>query len=233
MATLHKPLSVILRVWSAAEDILRNRPSGEAPAHVHWKRALLLIILFGSCYGALMGTFGGIAGERLLQVLYSALKVPLLLVFTFVVALPSFFVLNTLLGVRSDFSAVLTALISTQAGLTVLLLSFAPDTLFWYASFSDYDAAILFNAFVFGVAAVAGQWLLRRAYQPLIAKNPRHRVLLRTWLIIYAFVGIQSAWVLRPFIGSPEMTVQFFRQEAWGNAYVEIAQKARGLLSRK
>ena len=27
--------------------------------------------------------------------------------------------------------------------------------------------------------------------------------MLRTWLVIYVFVGIQMGWVLRPFVGSP------------------------------
>jgi len=212
----------------AADGILRNRP--DAVPSRQWLNALLFVVVFGSGYGGLMGTFGGLAGDRLLQVLYSALKVPLLLLFTFLVSLPSFFVLNTLFGVRSDFPAVLTALISTQAGVTILLISFAPYTLFWYASNSDYNAAILFNAFVFGVAALAGQWLLRRPYRALIAANPRHRTLFRIWLVIYAFVGIQAAWVLRPFIGAPGMSVQFFRQEAWGNAYIEVARKIHDLL---
>jgi hypothetical protein len=176
-----------------------------------------------------MGTFGGVTGERLLQILYSALKVPLLLIVTFSLALPSFFVLNTLLGVRSDFSIVLNALISTQAGLTIILLSLAPYTLFWYANSANYNAAILFNALLFAIAAFGGQWLLRCRYQRLIAANPRHRTLLRTWLVLYGFVGIQMGWVLRPFIGNPGMKVQFFREEAWGNAYVEVGQKVAEL----
>jgi len=211
----------------AADGILRERD--QPLSSRQWRNALISLVLCGFCYGALMGTFGGIAGERLLQVLYSALKVPVLLLFTFLIALPSFFVLNTLLGVRSDFPSVLTALISTQAGLTIVLLSFAPITLFWYASSADYNAAILFNALMFAIAAFTGQWLLRRRYRRLIAANPRHRRLLRIWLIIYAFIGIQTAWVLRPFIGNPGMKVQFFREEAWGNAYVEVARKIHDL----
>ena len=30
--------------------------------------------------------------------------------------------------------------------------------------------------------------------------------MLRTWLVIYVFVGIQMGWVLRPFIGDPAAT---------------------------
>ncbi len=66
--------------------------------------------------------------------------------------------------------------------------------------------------------------MLRRAYRPLIARDVRHRSLMRGWLLIYAFVGIQMAWVLRPFVGSPTSPTRFFRAEAWGNAYVEVAR---------
>jgi hypothetical protein len=76
---------------------------------------------------------------------------------------------------------------------------------------------------MFAVASVTAQWVLRRRYGPLIARRPRHRLLLRAWLGIYIFVGIQMAWVLRPFVGSPDLPVQFFRKEAWGNAYEFIA----------
>ena len=36
------------------------------------------------------------------------------------------------------------------------------------------------------------------------------------------FVAIQMAWVLRPFIGSRDLPPQFFREEAWSNAYVQL-----------
>ena len=200
------------------DDLLRGRS-----ALPLW-RLLAMIALFGILYGAVMGTFGGVRGERALQLLYSGVKVPLLLLVTFALSLPSFFVLNTLLGVRNDFAESLSALVATQAVLTIVLASLAPFTAFWYASSGAYRPAILFNAAMFAVASFAAQWILRRRwYAPLIARNPRHRVLLRTWLVIYAFVGVQMAWVLRPFVGDPNSPTRFFRQGAWGNAYVEVA----------
>jgi len=84
--------------------------------------------------------------------------------------------------------------------------------------------ALLFNAFMFGVASVAAQMVVRRYYGPLIRRSPRHRQLLRVWFLLYVFVGIQMAWVLRPFIGDPDLPVAFFRTDAWGNAYVVVAQ---------
>jgi hypothetical protein len=78
---------------------------------------------------------------------------------------------------------------------------------------------------MFAVASFAAQLLLRRWYRPLVARNSRHRVLLRSWLVIYAFVGIQMGWVLRPFVGHPDAPTRFFRYgSAWGNAYEHVAE---------
>ena len=187
-------------------------------------RLAVLIVFFGLLYGAVMGTFSGIAGRRLLQVLYSALKVPLLLLATFVLSLPSFFVLNTLAGLRDDFAAAVRALVAAQAVLTMILASLAPFTAVWYLSSGDYPAAILFNGLMFGIASISAQWLLRHLYRPLIDRNPRHRWLLRLWLLIFAFVGIQMGWILRPFVGDPGSPTRFFRQGMWGNAYEQLLQ---------
>jgi hypothetical protein len=184
-----------------------------------------VLLAFGAAYGAVMGTFGGFEGDRLLQILYSAIKVPGLLLVTFALSVPSFFVLNSLLGLRDDFRESFAALLATQAGLTVILASFAPFTALWYASSSDYDQALLFNAFMFGAASIAAQWILRARYRPLITRNPRHRIMINGWLILYAFIGIQLAWVLRPFVGSPAAPVRFFREDAWGNAYIVILER--------
>lgn len=200
------------------EDAANRQPTGRTFAE--WTA---ILVFAGLGYGAVMGAFGGFTGERLAQVLYSALKVPFLLAVTFGVSLPSFFVLNTLLGVRDDFRQVLAALVATQAALTLVLLTLAPFTALWYASAGNYDHALLFNGLMFAVASFTAQWVLRRRYQPIMRRNRRHRGLLRVWLVIYVFVGIQMAWVLRPFVGHPDLPVQFFRREAWGNAYEFIA----------
>jgi hypothetical protein len=187
------------------------------------------IVLFGLFYGTMMGLFFGPDQlPRLLQSLYSGVKVPLLLILTFLLALPSFYVLNMLMGLAGDFPRVIRALLATQAGLTVVLASLAPFTLLFYASTTNYDAAILFNALMFGTASVVGQRLLKRFYAPLIARDRRHLTMVRVWIILYAFVGIQMGWVLRPFIGDPDKPTHFFREGAWGNAYVEVWEKVVG-----
>ena len=115
---------------------------------------------------------------------------------------------------------------ATQAAVAVVLAGLAPYTALWYASTRDYHEATLFNALMFGVASLSAQWVLRRRYAPLIARDGRHRWVMWGWLGAYAFVGIQMGWVLRPFIGQPGRPVTFFRTDTWGNAYVIVAETA-------
>lgn len=221
------------RVLNHADRILRAdlMPSTTRDG-IALSTLVLIGIVCGLLYGAVMGTFGGVRGERLLQVLYSSLKIPLLLGVTFAVSLPSFFVINTLFGLRDDFPRVLRALAATQAALTLILLSLAPVTALWYASSANYPGAILFNAVILGLASITAQKVLRTLYRPLLAKNPRHRWMIVLWLVLFAFVGIQTAWVLRPFLGDPGLRVQFFRNDAWGNAYEHVAQIIWRLMRR-
>jgi hypothetical protein len=57
-----------------------------------------------------------------------------------------------------------------------------------------------------------------------LRRNPRHRLMATAWLVLYAFVGIQMGWMLRPFVGSPDRRPAFFRPEPFSNAYVVVAR---------
>ena len=196
-------------------------PLFHQPGAYRLRTLALFVFTFGIVYGTAMGLYS-LGHGRAMQIVFSAVKVPLLLIGTFALSLPSFFVMNTLLGVRDDFRDALRAHVQAQASLTLVLCSLAPFTLTWYASSDFYPHAILVNAVMFGIASLAAQLVLKRLYRPLIARNPRHRTLLRAWLVLYAFIGIQLGWVLRPFIGKPGSAVTFFREGAWGNAYIEV-----------
>lgn len=211
-----------------ADDILRRAPwttqTHEAPGTL--LRLATNLAGFAFFYGAVMGTFRLLAGQEewLKQILFSAFKVPILLSGSFLVGLPSFFVLSTLLGLRKDFGQSLRAIVAAQAGLAIVLAALAPLTLLFYVSSASYGNALLFNGVMFAVASLGAQYLLRGYYRPLIARNPRHRKLLISWGCIYVAVAIQLAWLLRPFVGAPGAPVAFLRPEAWDNAYVVVAR---------
>jgi hypothetical protein len=103
----------------------------------------------------------------------------------------------------------------------------------WYCSTTKYEPALLFNASIFAIASFSGQAILRRLYRPLIARQFRHRFMLTLWLILYAFVGIQMGWTLRPFVGDPRYPVHFFREGAFTNAYEVVGRLIWHVVTRK
>jgi hypothetical protein len=74
-----------------ADHVLRGRRSitPEATGSQTLLHLLALLVFFGLFYGAVMGSFGGVTGPRALQPVYSGVKVPLLLLVTFALSLPS------------------------------------------------------------------------------------------------------------------------------------------------
>lgn len=223
------PANRLCSLLELADPLLRGATDQQTndDQHEHDCRShVALMCVFGPVYGAIMGSSTLDSPERLLQMLYSAIKVPLLLGATTLLCLPAFFVVSTVAGLRDDFRASVAAILGGQAVMSVVLASLAPITAMFYLSMSGYNIALMFNALVFAVGAFAGQHAIRRAYRPLIARHARHRVLLVLWIGMYAFVGTQMGWTLRPFIGSPGAFPTFLRDDPFTNAYVEVAMIA-------
>jgi len=57
------------------------------------------------------------------------------------------------------------------------------------------------------------------------------RWILKVWLFVYALVGVQMAWILRPFIGDPELKFVWFMQRG-GNAFVHFYETVLKLFSK-
>src|SRR5437879_6741461 len=192
--------------FSAVDRLLRGEgefsaaPQLLAVEQAPVRRQLLIIALFGATYGAVMGSYGGLADAGWKQALVSAVKVPWLYTVTFALCLPSFFVLNALAGLAKDFRRVLNALLAFQAIASLVLSALAPITFLFNVSTDFYEFMILWNGAAFAVASLTGHAVMRRVYRALIAGNPRHRLLYRIWVCLYVFVGIEMAWVLRPFV---------------------------------
>ena len=196
-------------------------------AGVPWARIAGLVLAGGFVSGLVMGAYAG----RPLQSAYSGLKVPLLLAVSTLVCLPSFAVVNTVLGLRDDLRSALRAVLAVQATVAVVVGSLAPVAGVIYASGVSYRMAVVAHGVIFALATAAGQLTMNRHYRPLLARDPLHRVTAWGWSLLYAFVAIQSAWVLRPFIGSPDMPPRFLREDLWSNAYVIVARTVAELIT--
>jgi hypothetical protein len=183
-------------------------------------RAMVLAgVLLGTSYGVFMGLHAAVRAENPAwpALLVTGLKVPLLFLLTLAVTYPSLYVFSALVGSRLDAVATLRLLLGAVAVTLTLLASFGPVTAFFTLSTPSYPFMVVLNVVVFAIAGGAGLAFLRRALAlvfPVEDGRPDPggpRVVFRSWTLVYAVVGAQMAWILRPFIGSPELPFELFR----------------------
>ncbi len=183
---------------------------------------LICSSLFFAVYGAIIGSFHSWA-----QALSSAVKLPALYLITLIICFPTLYFFNILFGSRKTFGQHFVMLMTAVSVISVLLFSFAPITLFFLISTYNYQFFMLLNVAFFAITGFIGikflyQGMRLMAEQDSEGKETRMSIL-RFWLILYAFVGTQLAWTLRPFFGMPGSPFVLFR-ELEGNFYLSLMQ---------
>jgi hypothetical protein len=184
-------------------------------------RAMLVSsVVFLALYGAVMGST-----HSLWQALSSAAKLPILFLATLVVCSPTLYFFNVLFGSNQSLTQNVTLILTAITVTSVLLLSFAPIVLFFLLTTSGYQFFKLLNVAIFAACASMGVVFLSQGMAIVSASGKEgataRRVVMWLWVIVYAFVGSQMAWTLRPFIGAPSMKYELFRQLG-GNFYSNI-----------
>lgn len=133
-----------------------------------------LCLLLGGIYGVCLGChalFGG-AQYAPLQMLASALKVPLLFVLTLAVSFPSLYVFAALQRLPLDLGSTLRLmLLATLVNLTVIA-SLGPVFAFFAASTRSYPFLLLLNVAIFAIGGLLGLMVLRRATRDMFATPP-------------------------------------------------------------
>ncbi|MCQ2580409.1 MAG: hypothetical protein MJ159_06905 [Treponemataceae bacterium] len=213
-------------------ELLQNREKfiNEIADGVEIKRKLinlLVISLIGfASYGFIMGLSNSFA-----QSISSLIKLPLLYLATTLICFPTFFIFYSLFGSKTTFPKSLTYMLTAVCVMSIILLAFAPVTLFFLLTSRNYIFFKLLNVLFFSVSGIVGISffykmivaidLKESVEKPsLEAVSTRNKILL-FWMILYSFVGTQLAWTLRPFFGAPNMPFQLLRKLG-GNFYVDI-----------
>ncbi|MFN8374956.1 MAG: actin-binding WH2 domain-containing protein [Anaerolineae bacterium] len=193
-------------------------------------RAMLIsCVVFLAIYGAVMGASSGP-----MQAISSFFKLPILFIVTLIICTPSLYFFNLLFGSRQTLWQTIALILTAMTTTAVLLLSFAPVTLFFLLTTSEYQFFKLLNVAFFGISGAMGVLFLRQGMQTLAdADNPEgaptRRVIFVLWVILYAFVGSQMAWTLSPFIGIPGEPFIVFKQVG-GNFYADVLNSIRSIL---
>jgi hypothetical protein len=188
------------------------------------KKSLSLLIcscLFFAIYGAIIGSFA----PNWLQIISSAIKLPALYLLTTIICLPTLYFFDVISGSKRSFGQYLAVLLSSMAIISVMLFAFAPVTLFFRLSILDYSFFNLLNIIIFTITGIVG---ISFFYKSMLlfgiqdSELPKQRVnIVKIWLFLYAFVGSQLAWTLRPFFGNPNQTFAIFR-DIESNFYIQV-----------
>jgi hypothetical protein len=198
---------------------------------------LAIIVVGAGLYGATMG--GWRAPE---QALFVAIKFPLIIL----LVMGGNALINGLLapllglGIRfyQSFSAIMMSFTVTSA----ILGAFSPVMAFliWNApsmgskasTESTYCLILLAHVAVIALAGITGN---ARLLQLLVRLSKNRAIALRVmcaWLTGNLFLGTQLTWILRPFIGSPTLPVEFLRANAFhGNFYETVFRSFQEILN--
>ena len=196
-----------------------------------------IIILGAGFYGAAMGWW-----RDPQQALFTAIKFPLIILLTTIGNALINAMFAPLLGLNIPFRQSFSAILMSFTIAAAILGAFSPllGFMIWNAppispqtvSGATYNIIKLINVAIIAFAGMTGNV---RLFQLLAwlggSKAVAFRVLF-AWLIGNLFLGSQLSWILRPFIGSPNLPVEFFRAITFhGNFYENVFQSLQQIFN--
>lgn len=222
---------------STLTSILQDRETfvREVSEGVDLKRKLIdlnvIAAISFAIYGAIIGS-----QHSLLQAISSAIKLPILFLLTAAICMPTLFIFSSFFGSKRSLLQNFVLLAMGTAMIGVAMVGFAPITVFFSITSRNYEFFKLLNVGFFAIAGILGVLFFYRMYGQLTDENPTtagsRKTFLLLWLLLYALVGTQLGWTLRPFFGSPGLPFEVVRQVG-GNFYLDIlhslGQLMRGL----
>jgi len=201
------------------DDLRLDRDIGR-----HVAALILSTIVFGAIYGAVLGSWHGI---RLAA--YVAVKVPLLMLATAAITALFNWIVAALLGLRMRMAQTFALTLVPLAIASIVAASLASVAWFFTQSLPGpspaqrtlHNVLYLVHVVLIASAGIAGTTTLRDVLVDVCNVNEgRARAVRFAWVVVYAFVGGEIAWMLRPFVGSVFLPVVFLRDDALnGNMY--------------
>lgn len=204
-----------MRALHELDRILRGEDDPANPIAVRPVAVVCLLLAAG--YGLCMGVSGLFRadGPEYRQAVASAGKVPVLFAITLFVTFPSLYVCNVLFGSRLRFGELLRLVLAALAVMVAVLAAFGPIVAFFSVTTTSYPFLLLLNVAVFAGCGLLAMRYLHRALLRAVALpeqvNNRGNVVFVVWLVLFGVVGAQTGWVLRPFVGSPDLPFAWFR----------------------
>jgi hypothetical protein len=214
-------------------ELLRGEPGTLRDWSSDWDRDRLAvcgvaIVTGAGLYGAAMGLW-----RSPLAAWFVAIKLPVILCATAAGTALLNAMLAPLLGLNIRFRQSFLAMVLSFTLLSSILGAFSPVLFFvvWNAPLAansarwdwSYSLVQTIHVVVIAFAGVVANLRLLQLLRQWSGDLRIARRVLIAWLAGNLFFGSQLSWILRPFIGSPVLPVEFFRANAFeGNFYETI-----------
>jgi hypothetical protein len=216
-----------METFTIVENILRARQKffSEIRRGIELEAKIRAMLIASYVFLAIFGLVLG-AGHSIQQAAVSMIKLPAMFLLTLAVCAPSLHYLNILFGSRQTILQTLALVLTGIATTAVLLFSFAPISLFFLMTSSRYEFYKVLNFFFCTLAGLLGVGFLREGLSIVTdagadSGRNRRRLISLCWVILFAFVGGQMTWTLRPFMGDPSLPFILFSQRG-GNIYSDV-----------
>ena len=203
---------------------------------IRWGATCGLVILVGSgLYGFTVGLW-----RAPLQSFYTALKFPLLIFLTCAGNAVLNGMLAQLLGSGLTFRQTSQAILMSFAITSLILGALSPVSLFVLyntpplnssATVLGHSITLLTHVLFIACAGIIANRRLYRLLEKMSGSRGTARTVLLSWLGGNFLLGSQLAWILRPFIGSPGLAIEFLRADPLrGNFYEAVGRALHHLL---
>lgn len=178
------------------------------------------LVGLSALYGAAAGAYANPA-----QAASAAIKLPFLFLGTLAICFPGFFVIQVLAGSRLRLSQVLALVLGALSLSAILLAAVVPITLFFLFTGANYYFLTLLHVLIVLGAGLLGMAALHEGLAFACEKRgvypKKAMTIMKVWAVLFAFVGIQMAWNLQPFVGDRGRPFQLFRHNE-GNFYTAV-----------
>ena len=182
--------------------------------------SLITLLVLCAFYGASAGTYAGPV-----QALSAAIKLPVLFIGTLLICFPGFFVIQVLVGSRLRLAQVLARVTGALALSAIVLAAVVPVALFFLLTGANYYFLELLHVAIVLGSGLVGMAALHEGLAFACEKRgvyPRSAMtIMQGWAVLFAFVGVQMAWNLRPFVGDRGEPFKVFRHYE-GNFYTGV-----------
>ena len=186
--------------------------------------------------------YGGVVGlwRAPLQAVYTAIKMPLLIFLTCGGNALLNGLLAQVLGSGLSFRQTSLAILMSFTIAALVLAALSPVAFFIYlntpaltsdARGTGHSLTLLCDVLFIAYAGVVANRRLLRLLERRCETPSAARRIFWCWLVGNLFLGAQLSWVLRPFIGTPGLAIEFLRDDPLrGNFYEAVLHALRHLL---